>query len=195
VIEFRCLENVFYSKAITMTMDMSNVNTNSSSGGMEMVMTFSDLDEYKVTILWDGWDVETKVQYAFSWIFVVFLCIVYHASRWLITSMEDEMRYCRDAKYEHLIQNNNSTGEQKRSIDSMLIESRLLYGVNPKLLKVYHSIAAGLQYGLALLLMLISMTYNSGLFLALMIGYGIGDFLFIDKILSSRKGNTQYICH
>lgn len=50
------------------------------------------------------------------------------------------------------------------------------------LLRLLHSIMAGVNYGIALLLMLIAMTFNPSLFLALVVGYTIGDFLFFARM-------------
>lgn len=49
------------------------------------------------------------------------------------------------------------------------------------MLRLLHSILSGLNYGVALLLMLVAMTYNPSLFIALMIGYAVGDFLFFAR--------------
>jgi hypothetical protein len=51
--------------------------------------------------------------------------------------------------------------------------------------RILHSILTGLNYGLALLLMLIAMTYNPSLFLALIIGYAFGDFIFFAQMRPS----------
>lgn len=57
-------------------------------------------------------------------------------------------------------------------------------------LRILHALLSGLNYGVALLLMLIAMTYNPGLFLALIFGYAVGDFLFFSKTRYS-----VYECH
>lgn len=56
----------------------------------------------------------------------------------------------------------------------------------------YAVISAGC-YTLALLLMLIAMTYNSGLFIMLVLGYGIGDYLFVD--IGQQAGLQADHCH
>jgi Ctr copper transporter family len=56
----------------------------------------------------------------------------------------------------------------------------------------YAVISAGC-YTLALLLMLIAMTYNSGLFIMLVLGYGIGDYLFVD--IGQQAGLQAEHCH
>jgi hypothetical protein len=48
--------------------------------------------------------------------------------------------------------------------------------------RVLHAVLSGLNYGLALLLMLIAMTYNPSLFMALIVGYSFGDFIFFAQM-------------
>ena len=43
---------------------------------MGMRMTFAPWYEYKVTIVFDWWKVETVTQYFFSWCFVVLLVVL-----------------------------------------------------------------------------------------------------------------------
>ena len=45
-------------------------------------------------------------------------------------------------------------------------------------LRIVHSVLGAIHYGLSLLLMLVAMTFNSALFVALIIGYLIGDYIF-----------------
>lgn len=44
--------------------------------------------------------------------------------------------------------------------------------------RMMHALLGGISYGLAMLLMLVAMTYNPGLFMALVAGYVAGDFIF-----------------
>ena len=59
-------------------------------------------------------------------------------------------------------------------------------------LRVLHSVMAGVNYGIALLLMLIAMTFNPALFLALVVGYTIGDFVFFARM---RPLSSAGDCH
>jgi hypothetical protein len=46
--------------------------------------------------------------------------------------------------------------------------------------------------------MLVAMTYNSGLFIALVLGYGIGDFLYFSRrehSLLDNNGDSDTNCH
>ena len=60
------------------------------------------------------------------------------------------------------------------------------------LLRLLHSILSGCNYGVALMLMLIAMTFNPSLFLALVIGYSVGDFIFFARM---RPQSSISDCH
>ena len=60
------------------------------------------------------------------------------------------------------------------------------------LLRLLHSILSGLNYGMALMLMLVAMTFNPSLFLALVIGFSIGDFVFFVRM---RPQSSISDCH
>lgn len=49
------------------------------------------------------------------------------------------------------------------------------------ILRATHAALSGLSYLWSLLLMLVAMTYNPGLFVALVLGYALGDFLFFGR--------------
>lgn len=49
---------------------------------------------------------------------------------------------------------------------------------NERIYRILHAILGGVSYGLAMLLMLVAMTYNPSLFLALILGYAVGDYIF-----------------
>jgi hypothetical protein len=60
------------------------------------------------------------------------------------------------------------------------------------LLRALHALISGFNYGVALLLMLVAMTYNPSLFLALMFGYALGDFIFFSW---TRPASVAQDCH
>ena len=139
---------------------------------MEMVMTFQDWDEYKVTILWDSWEVKEKWQYALSWFAIVLAAAFFHAMRWGNEQVKKQM--ITDAI------GTAKTGER-------------LSTTQPELKwRVLHALIAGASYGYALMLMLVAMTYNPGLLCALMTGYALGDFVFPPtKDADSQRGIAE----
>ena len=66
-----------------------------------------------------------------------------------------------------------------RRVNTYLHKKYLIIGNKQnKLWLVLYSTSSGINYGLTLMLMLVSMTYNPVLFVSLMIGYGIGEGIF-----------------
>jgi len=141
---------------------------------MEMTMTFQDWDEYKVTILWDSWEVKEKWQYALSWFAIVFAAAFFHIFRWAMEHVKKEM-----------------FKKQYSKLDSSLLSNDIPVANPPLQWRIAHALLAGASYGYALMLMLVAMTYNPGLLCALMTGYAIGDFFFPPTAQTS--GNQQAV--
>lgn len=142
----------------------------------------------------------TKGEYAGSWFVVCFFAIVFHGIKFLTLVIEDTMHPTEKpaptpAKPQSSATPYNLANYQSqhspytdRDVEqaetSRLVETE--FTSNPAKLSVekyfafrlLHAVLSGLNYALALLLMLVAMTYNPGLFMALVIGYAIGDFLF-----------------
>lgn len=57
--------------------------------------------------------------------------------------------------------------------------------------RLAHALLSGLLYAYALLLMLAAMTYNPGVFLALMCGYIAGEFAFGTSLAAGGVGATH----
>jgi len=86
-----------------------------------------------------------------------------------------------------LIYNNSSNNNNEGTKDRKLL-----------ILRLKHAGLNGLIYALALLLMLVGMTYNPNLFLSLTLGYITGDFFFAYHSLTSNTGKNavgQPDCH
>ena len=165
-----------------------------------MEMTFSSWSEYQVSILWSSWDVKTRWEFFLSWWAVVLATVVYYGIRFLIHLVEDQMEGKQPVKVERTGGGNSSYQGNDEVNQPMFKEhnpenaSNRIGPSNERVyeekisvtkylwLRVLHAVLSGLNYGLALLLMLIAMTFNPSLFLALMVGYSIGDFVFYSKM-------------
>jgi Ctr copper transporter family len=84
-------------------------------------------------------------------------------------------------EYSRLRQTVESENRERELGSSKYIQLRLL-----------HSLLSGYNYGVALLLMLVAMTYNPALFLALVVGYTIGDYVFYARMTPRSSSNE---CH
>mmetsp|Transcript_36055 Transcript_36055/g.36742 ORF Transcript_36055/g.36742 Transcript_36055/m.36742 type:complete len:162 (-) Transcript_36055:210-695(-) len=145
---------------------------------MMMPMTFTSFTDYKLKLLFDSWDIQTKWQFFLSWLTVCLMTIFYHFVKYLIICLEDicTKKYGASSDdvrvadlFKRLIPEGNGASDR-----AMM---RCVY-------RLIHSTLVALNYGLALMLMLVGMTFNPMLFLALVIGYGIGDFIFFIPTIS-----------
>ena len=58
-------------------------------------------------------------------------------------------------------------------------------------LRLQHAGMTGFSYFLALLLMLVAMSYNMGLLLALVVGYAVGDYVFFKRTVYLNLKGTK----
>jgi len=61
--------------------------------------------------------------------------------------------------------------------------------------RISHAALGAVQYALSLLLMLVVMTYNNGLFVALIVGYFVGELIFPTVFTSHKALGGQASCH
>lgn len=186
-------------------MDMTD-----DTSSMSMTSTFQSWSSYQTKILWDGWDIQTQWEFALSWFAVALAAVFYHALRFLIFLVEDYMHpptsssiiggnetlvtsegYQRanttdmDPKEEDLPQGMSASSNLRTgnsSSHNVTTKKSGMSSTKKISFRILHATLAGLNYGLALLLMLVAMTYNPSLFMALIIGYGIGDFIFFTRM-------------
>ena len=144
---------------------------------MYMVMSFKDWDDYEGEILFRTWNPSNRGQFAASWFAIFLSTIFWHFLNSELAKIKREMYSSKRSnsgssleKGDLGLTNNMSSGLINNAIDintgTMLI------------LRIKHAVLNGFTYGWALLLMLVAMTYNPSLFLALIFGYMFGDFFF-----------------
>lgn len=161
---------------------------------MEMVMTFQPWS-CDVQILFAGWDPKNGVQYTLSWFAIAIACIGYHALRYKI----EEMEVHRAVAFQKEEAGLDGADLTENLLNSGKKQGGAAYGstnsyevtndgiTNQPMYYLTHSVLVALGYGLSLMLMLVAMTYNPGLFLALMVGWGVGDFIFHRKSSALRR--------
>lgn len=145
-----------------------------------MDMAFSSLKSYQLTLLFSSWQIKHPWQFALAWFFVFLASMLYHYMKVLVTLVEEKIWRIK----------NNGSGEGMpllgRGLAIPTSSSQMKY-------RLLHAILNSLTYALALLLMLVAMTYNSALFIALVLGYGVGDFIFFAEIPMNERGIGD--CH
>ena len=146
---------------------------------MSMQMTFGPFWDYKLTLLFNPWIIEEKWQFALAWVAVVLAVILYHSIHYVIFSIEAAMRYSYSAVRDSDGGDIEMAAKQAHGpslLDGSFDASKSLSGAWK--MRLMHAILGGTSYALALLLMLVAMTYNWLLFIALIVGYIIGDMIF-----------------
>ena len=200
-------------------MDDGMVMDDGMSGGM--TMTFLPWETYKTSILFTSWKVQTKWEFALSWFAVAIFAIMYHAFRFLIYTLEEHMYRPYTENDTNATQPGNAvvgtTGDQQpyhqlgdkgsgegeiepihtsnNTNNRRETNSQTLEAASPTqymMLRILHAVLSGLNYGVALLLMLVAMTFNPSLFVALMFGYAVGDFIFFTW---TRPSSVAQDCH
>ena len=170
-----------------------------------MSMTFDGWNTYKLKLLFDGWDVSTEWEFGLTCVAVGFFAVIYQSMRFLIFVVEDTMHPAAPSAADSLDASSTraatkpppqlSAGYQQtsRSEDGAVAPApaAALSDERYLLLRLVHSLLSGLNYGLALLLMLMAMTYNPSIFVSLITGYAIGDFVFFVRMRPSANEN----CH
>ena len=161
---------------------------------------------------------ETKWEFALSCVAVVFFAVIYQAMRFLVYVVEDTMHPQIDPSFSTLVESSlegeghpvgggakgrasdargyqlagtdpenpvvGTTAPKRPTADDELSSTRYIW------LRLLHSVLSGLNYGLALLLMLLAMTYNPSIFISLISGYALGDFIFFARMRPSSES-----CH
>lgn len=153
------------------------METSSSDDMMGMGMTFSSFSEYKLTLLFSWIKITDVWQFVVVWCGVFLVAILYHYMKFWTSNIEAEILGERKAAvlFGDLDDINESTFINK----SAHKKYRKITPTNDEFsLRLMHCLLVGVNYCISLLLMLVAMTYNSLLFIALILGYTTGDFLF-----------------
>ena len=143
-------------------------------------MTYCGWSDYKLKIVFEHWNVTSQGMFVLSWFAVVLMVIAHSALKYYIERLD-------------------ATGDcfsPKKSAEGVAMDSNLL--IDGKLdqrecfsykFLAYRGFLAACSYGISLLLMLIAMTFQPWLLVALMIGYGIGEACFYSRTRVIRKIN------
>jgi hypothetical protein len=194
-----------------------------SDGGMDMMgsmsMTFAPFSTYQLKVIWGWWDVQTEGQYIAT-LLGMFVAVVLF--RWLV---KFETAYVKRAlAVTTLAGNIDCSGRGEREgksyrndtlgVNTELEESLLTReghedaaGLGPRVSslskvpfqkRVVQAALSAFLYMYALLLMLAAMTYNPGIFLALGIGYAVGELFFgtafETELISGRRERKERCC-
>jgi Ctr copper transporter family len=163
------------------------VSKQASNATSSMDASFADWDTYKVRLLFKGWDVREPWQFALTWFVVLLAAMSLHYLDCAYLSMKSSMmqvlqqysaKTAANIDDEDIVVLENPTGRVARSRRP----------VRWQITKLCMSLISGMRYAMTLFLMLTAMTYNPSLFLALVVGFFIGDFVCCDFHVNMRMG-------
>eukprot|EP01114_Cavostelium_apophysatum_P020738 TRINITY_DN7033_c0_g1_i1.p1 TRINITY_DN7033_c0_g1~~TRINITY_DN7033_c0_g1_i1.p1 ORF type:complete len:143 (+),score=3.03 TRINITY_DN7033_c0_g1_i1:71-499(+) len=128
----------------------------------------------QLTIVFEGWKTETVWQYALSCIAVIILSACYE---FIVT-----------LKYNIAVHSKVKVDEEETHglINGMSVRKNSLLNSTHIKITLMHILQITLSY----FLMLVVMTYNVGLFISCITGYGLGFFLF-----GSQRAKEPASCH
>eukprot|EP00043_Microstomoeca_roanoka_P005851 m.58424 g.58424 ORF g.58424 m.58424 type:complete len:156 (-) comp13149_c0_seq1:536-1003(-) len=143
-------------------------------------------------ILFKGWETHTKAQYIGACIGVVILGFIYEWAKNLRSDLDSWMA-CRLRKSHSCCKD-----EQQGLLGGAAVNGAV--AATPVQIPFHYQLVRTLihmlHFTLAYFLMLIAMTYNTGLFISLVAGSGLGYFVFMRRGLSSSGSNeTSSSCH
>jgi hypothetical protein len=131
-------------------------------------------------LLFEQWDISTNLEFMLSWFIVLLVAILLHAVNYHVSCIEFKLL------------NWKSDFSSLPSDD----EGQPLVIYSPKYnifsYRLAHSCGVGLLFALDMFLMLIAMQKYWSLFGALIIGYGIGDYIYF--VHTPTKTNMS-VCH
>lgn len=177
-----------FSDLLSKMMNMKNMTTADGDDANSMSSTFSTWSTYKLHLLFVSWNITTAWQFALTFFAVVFAVIFYHFLECATGCFEKGMiTYLNQSQFEDIVANKSNFREDD-------VPTVAAVPVRPRgwmTVKIIYSVICAIKYALALFLMLVAMTMNPSLFLALFVGYLLGDFIFCDYKLNSAMGYTK----
>lgn len=159
----------------------------SGMGGMSMsmAMTFSSFWETHVTVLWDWWAVSEPAGYSATCFIVAVSSVLYHALLRYKTKTYVEMTVKKDGIEVSPSLNAPLMGNSNYN---STVNGPSAMGSPTRMKRMKFALISALCYAVSLLLMLVAMTYNTGLFISLVTGYFIGVYVFGEGAPSIQSG-------
>lgn len=145
--------------------------------------TFSDWGSYQCHLLFYGWDVNKQWQFTLTWFAVLTAVVVIHLLECAILSMKTSMFQILQAQDE--TDDGDQTATESRPTTKA---GRRIRPYGWLVIKMILSIISGIRYALFLMLMLVAMTFNTPLFIALLFGYLAGDYICCDFHVNIKMG-------
>ena len=154
---------------------------NSTSGS-----TFSNWNSYEVRLLFNGWETENPWQFALTWFVAVLATMSLHYFECVYLSMKSSMMQVLQKHSAALTQTDGGDVTTLDEPTNRAARATRPYGW--QITKLCMGLLSGIRYAMTLFLMLTAMTYNPLLFVALIFGYFLGDYMCCDFHVNMRMG-------
>jgi copper transporter 1 len=181
---------------------MNNQNSAAVPRGLhDMMMAMTFHGGYQETILFDKWKTSTLGAFVASWFAIFFVAVLYEGLKAVRhhLSRRDVCPECMENQIRRQALIRSDVGEHDRPIDNdtvLTVKPNHIQSKRARLLSIPHiiqSVMHILQMAISYLLMLVAMTFNTYLFLAIVFGAGLGHFLFAWRRSSVIDYNEH--CH
>ena len=176
---------------------VDNTAGNTSYGMMMVDMMpsyFQPWNQFEVTLLFWGWDIKQRWQFALTWFAVALAAAIYRMSDCYIQCVKKTLgEFLAQLGAQEIV-----ATEHERIGARTPLTPRRPSGWSS--IKILFAVLSASRYSLSLFLMLVAMTFNSSLFLALFVGYAIGEYTICDfeldismKVKNDLTGNNGRI--
>ena len=158
---------------------MGGDNSNSTMTDDGNNMYFAPWKQYQLHILFISWDVTSQGGFVLSWFAVAAAAVFQHYLDCVLKAFDTAM-----AKHLDKESHSDINVLNKKSAKNVVT-------VRPKrptgwfVVKTLRGLIGAFKYAMSLMLMLVAMTFNPSLFLALFVGYWIGDVFLCDYRLDT----------
>ena len=156
-------------------------------------------------LLWSTWQIQTPWQFALSWLAVAACAVVYHLSECVLAALDkaNMKLLVRKGELVHLAERNDAIADAEAAIGREVKQQQehraptgMTYIPRPAgwaAVKLLRATVAAVRYLLGLMMMLVAMTFNPSLFLALVVGYLAGDYLCYDYRLDRCLSGSPHM--
>jgi Ctr copper transporter family len=134
-------------------------NTSSSSHTMSMgsmgnmEMTFTDWSNYSLTLLLSSWKIRTQWQFFLTWILVFSAAILLHGVKFAVCALDCMIINTAKSNLDYQGMHHKPATSD---VPTFQTSKRLSRPNGWRVLKLLHGLLMGFQYGLSLMLMLVS---------------------------------------
>jgi hypothetical protein len=139
-------------------------------------------------LLFDGWDVATQWEFGLTCIAVAFFAVIYQSLRFLVFVVEDTM-HPPGSSYSTL-ESVERGGYRSAEAVPLTNKEGVLSAEKYFWFRVLNSLLSAAKYGLALIIMLMAMSFNPSIIISLVAVYCLGEFIFF-----ARMRTTSLDCH